>query len=313
MKPIFIPCVIVLLSCMAAAQQATTPQTAGPQVAKVVLPAALAFEIAEYNAKRTEGLGRLKIEAKTKLEEVLKDRMQAGNLEEANAINKLIAILPVTSPEKADPPEKLPSAGVMVMKDHVSRAFAGICGLNQLFIPRLDKVKTDLLKSGDLAGANAAEAKIRELREEAELLLPSKKETGNKDEAVTEFTVEALIDGGSQLHITRDGIYWMVPGGEAKPGKHEGANEGTYVNGSRWKPNWRLEGDRGPDTSDVYPIKTTAPKVTVETVNVSKTRFGRNETRTPVVSTVKDDHFVVTIRDPEGGSRWYKLRIKMQP
>lgn len=313
MKTFLIPCAIVLFSCIAAAQQATTPQTASAQVTRVVLPAALALEIAEYNAKRTEGLGRLKDQAKAQLEEVLKSQMQAGNLEEANAINKLIAALPVTSPEKADPPEKLPSAGVMVLKDHVGRTFAGICGLNQQFIPRLDKVKVDLLKLGDLAGANATEAKIRELREEAELLVPPKKATGNKDEPVTEFTVEALIDGGSQLHITRDGIYWMVPGGEAKPGKHEGANEGTYVNGSRWKPTWRLEGDRGPDTSDVYPIKTTAPKVIVETVSVSKTRFGRNETRTPIVSTVKDDHFVVTIRDPEGGSRWYKLRIKTAP
>ena len=308
MKPFFLPCAILLLSCMAAAQPAATPEPA----AKVVLPAALALEIAEYNAKRTEGLGRLKSQAKTQLEEVLKDQMQAGNLEEANAINKLIAALPVTSPDKADPPEKLPSAAVLVLKDHVSKAFAGICGLNQQFIPRLDKVKVDLLKLGDLAGANATEAKLRELREEAELLLP-KKAPGDRNEPVSEFTVEALIDGGSQLHVTPDGIYWMVPGGEAKPGKHEGANEGTYVNGSRWKPNWRLDGDRGPDTSDVYPIKTTAPKVTVETVNVSKKRFGKNETRTPVVSSVKDDHFVVTIRDPEGGSRWYKLRIKSLP
>jgi len=50
-----------------------------------------------------------------------------------------------------------------------------------------------------------------------------------------------------------------------------------------------------------------------ETVNVSRERFGRNETRTPVLTSIKDDHFVVTIRDPEGGSRWYKLRIKSVP
>ncbi|WP_294382354.1 hypothetical protein [Prosthecobacter sp.] len=313
MKSFFIPCATLLLSCMASAQQTPPGQAAAKESPKVVLPAALALEIAEYDAKRDEGLGRLKSQAKTQLEEVLKDQMQAGKLEEANAINQLIATLPVTSPEKANPPEKLPSAAVTVLKDHVNKAFAGICGLNQLFIPRLDKVKVDLLKLGDLAGANATEAKIRELREETDLLSPPKQTPGGREESVTEFTVEALIDGGSQLHVTKEGIYWMVPGGEAKPGKHEGANEATYVNGSRWKPNWRLEGDRGPDTSDVYAIKTTAPKVIVETVSVSKKRFGKNETRTPVVSSVKDDHFVVTIRDPEGGSRWYKLRIKAVP
>lgn len=308
MKLLFTPCVCLLLSGLATAQQGTTPEPA-----KTVLPAPLALEVAEYNAKRAEGLGRLKGQAKMQLEEVLKEQMQAGKLAEANAINQLIAALPVTAPDKADPPEKLPSAAVLVLKDHVSKAFAGISGLNQLFIPRLEKVKVDLLKVGDLAGANATEAKIRELREETDLLSPPKTGRGGKEDVVTEFTVEALIDGGSQLHISKEGIYWMVPGGEAKPGKHEGANEATYVNGSRWKPNWRLEGDRGPDTSDVYAIKTTAPKVIVETVNVSKRRFGKNETRTPIVSSVKDDHFVVTIRDPEGGSRWYKLRIKAAP
>ena len=132
--------------------------------------------------------------------------MQAGKLEEANAINQLIAALPVTSPEKANPPEKLPSAAVQALKDHMSKAFAGICGLNQLFIPRLEKVKVDLLKVGDLAGANATEAKIRELREETDLLSPPKTGRGGKEETVTEFTVEALIDGGSQLHITKEGI-----------------------------------------------------------------------------------------------------------
>ena len=161
--------------------------------------------------------------------------------------------------------------------------------------------------------ANAADAKVKELRDEVQLLTPSKAGTNGKAEVADSFTVEALIDGNTELHITKDGIYWMVPGGEAKPGLHEGSKEATYVNGSRWKPLWRVKGDRGPDTSDIFPIKSTSPKLVAETVLVSEKRFGKNETRTPVASSIKEDHFVVTIRDPEGGSRWYKIRIKSVP
>lgn len=174
-------------------------------------------------------------------------------------------------------------------------------------------MKVELLKSGDLAGANAADAKIRELREEAEKLVPAKLSPGAKQETVENFTVEALIDGRTELHVTKEGLYWMLPGGEAKPGLHDGADEPTFVNGAHWKPKWQKQGTLGPDTSDVYPLKTTVPKLVVDSVIVSSERFGKNENRTPVVTSVKGGHFVVKVDDPEGGSRWYKIRIKAVP
>lgn len=283
------------------------------QAGKEALPAALAFEMAEYETKRTEGLNRLKELAKAQLQVVLKDQMSEGKLEEANAINKVVAALPITTQENATPPARLPSMAAVVLKDHTSKVFAGISGLNNQFIPRLDKVKVELLKSGDLDGANAADVKIRELREEAAKLVPPKLAPGARQETVENFTVEAQIDGNTELHVTKEGIYWTVPGGEAKPGLHDGANEPTYVNGARWKPKWRAQGTRGPDTSEVYPVKTTSPKLMAETMLVSSERFGKNENRTPIATSVKEDHFVVTIRDPEGGSRWYKIRIKSVP
>lgn len=278
-----------------------------------VQPAALAFELAEYTAKRNEGLKKLTEMAKAELLVIQQQVMKAGDLEATNAITKAISQLPVTSHEEAVLPEGVPPTVVKIMKDHATKVFAGISGLNAQFIQRLEKVKSDLLKSGDIAGANTAASKAQELKDEAEKLAPPKTPAGGKVEVEESFTVEALIDGGSELHITKDGLYWMVPGTEAKPGLHEGSNEATYINGSRWKPKWRIKGDRGPDTSDVYQIKTTSPKLVAETVNVSRERFGKNENRTPVATSIKDDHFVVTIRDPEGGSRWYKLRIKAVP
>jgi hypothetical protein len=164
-----------------------------------------------------------------------------------------------------------------------------------------------------VAGANEAAAKIKELQDEATKLAP--RPISSRDEPETEetITVEALIDGNTELHVTTEGIYWMVPGGDAKPGLHNNGDEPTYLNGRRWKPEWRVPGERGPDTSEDYPIKTASPKLTVETLNVSRERSGKNENRTPVATTVKDDHFVIKISDPEGGSRWYKLRINSIP
>jgi len=126
---------------------------------KELPPAVLSFELAEYTAKRNDGVKRLGEAAKAELLAIQQQQMKEGNLEATNAITKAIALLPITSPEKAIPPDGIPPAAVKTMKDHTMKVFAGITGLNAQFIPRLDKVKSDLLKSGDIAGANAAAAK----------------------------------------------------------------------------------------------------------------------------------------------------------
>lgn len=273
----------------------------------------LSSELEAYTAKRTDGISRLTESAKLELQALQQQEMKAGNLDGTNAILAAIQQLPVTSKEKATPPAGLSPGATKVWNEHASKVFAGISGLNAQFLPRLEKVKSDLLKAGDVAGANEAAAKIQELQEEAAQLAP--RPISSRDEPETEetITVEALIDGNTELHVTKEGIYWMVPGGDAKPGLHEDADEPTYVNGRRWKPEWRVPGERGPDSSEEYPIKTASPKLTVETLNVSRERSGKNENRTPVATMVKDDHFVIKISDPEGGSRWYKLRINSIP
>lgn len=283
------------------------------------LPAPLAAEVGEYTTKRTEGLTRLTQMARTQVEAARQEQMKAGNLDAANATTQALASLSTSSPEQSVvPPANTPVPVVSILKDHATKVAAGIVGLNRLFIPRFEKVKVELLKAGDLAGANAADAKVKALQAEFEKLSPPKAPpatSGDKSEApATSFTVEALIDGSSELHVTREGILWMVVGAAAKPGLHGGGNEGTYVNGTRWKPKWALKGDRGPDSSDVFPLKTTAPRLVSETLQVTKERFGKPLNGvTPVVTKVKDDHFVVTIPDPEMGSRWYKLRITAVP
>lgn len=265
--------------------------------------------LAEYKAKKSEGIKRLADAAKDELGRIQKAQMQSGRLPEANAISAAILKLPITTPEGAIPPDGLPAEAIVVLRDHTFKVFAGITGLNKIFIPRFDKLKDMLLKAGDLNGANSALTKAKELADENIGLSPANVLTARGETPAQPITVEALIDGNTELHITSEGLYWSQAGGQAKPGLHEGKNEPTYVNGSRWKPKWRTKGSAGPDVCEVYAISTTAPNLTFETVQISDERFGKNEPRTPVSGAVKDNHYIITIKDPENGSRWYKLRI----
>lgn len=59
--------------------------------------------------------------------------------------------------------------------------------------------------------------------------------------------IECLIDGPSELRVNKDGIYW-INGDNAKPGRHSGQEEPTYVDGKSWRPNWNNpRADRGVD------------------------------------------------------------------
>ena len=74
--------------------------------------------------------------------------------------------------------------------------------------------------------------------------------------------IETLIDGPSELRVKKDGIYW-INGGNAKPGRHEGQEEPTYVNGKSWRPNWReSEKDRGVDRSATKSVDGVDPSTT---------------------------------------------------
>src|ERR1039457_5559764 len=73
--------------------------------------------------------------------------------------------------------------------------------------------------------------------------------------ATNQITILAFIDGPSDLYVTKQGMYWFN-GINAKPGRLDGRNEPTYVNGTAWFPKWgKQQQDRGIDKSDIYSIK----------------------------------------------------------
>src|SRR5437773_5314660 len=80
--------------------------------------------------------------------------------------------------------------------------------------------------------------------------------------------VEALIDGPSELRVTRTGIYWINLG-NAKPGRHERRDEPTYIDSQPWKPVWKDPSkDRGKDTSDLHPLPLEPDKLQFELLAV---------------------------------------------
>lgn len=278
---------------------------------------ALADLTTEYIAKRSTGVNGLNDVFKKQLEVVKKAQMANGNLEGANATNAAIDGLAATAGNPSTAPnttvKDLPPEAGRILSEHSAKVCAGVVGLNKLYIPKFESLKVTLLQAGDLTSANAAAARATQLSEEITTLTPltaSKDKPGENAPSDKGFTVEGYVDGNTELHITKDGFYWAVLGGEAKVGIDGDKKEPCYVNGSRWKLQWRTQGDRGPDMCDVYPMPTQSPNLTAELVSTSNGRYGKKTVRAPISTSVKGDHFVISIPDPEGGAMWYKIRVK---
>jgi hypothetical protein len=131
-----------------------------------------------------------------------------------------------------------------------------------------------------------------------------------KPPQLPELVIEALIDGNSFLHVTPTGIYWEERG-VAKPGRHEGANEPTAVNGQPWMPKW---GDptraRGNDQSALLPLPIGKLDFDLQVLAVGKLPGGNEiEKRDPVTIYAGDNEQIVSIPDHQIDARWYRIRL----
>ena len=126
-----------------------------------------------------------------------------------------------------------------------------------------------------------------------------------------ERTIEAYIDGPSMLCFTRTGFYWRN-GENAKPGRIDGKNHPTFVNGNEWFPAWKKpKYDRGADYCAPVPWAINDLQVTYETVLISKERNGPAIERSKPNATKAGQEFVITFNDPEPGAAWYKIKVKI--
>lgn len=128
---------------------------------------------------------------------------------------------------------------------------------------------------------------------------------------VQELVIEALIDGNSRFHLTSDGIYWTSHG-VSKPGRHDGKNEPTYVNGQPWMPVWgNPQLERGNDITQPAALAVGQLNFTFELLAVRSQRGDAGiDNRDEVKVSNTESEIVVDITDGQGGSRWYTFRLK---
>jgi len=131
------------------------------------------------------------------------------------------------------------------------------------------------------------------------------------DSAQDTITIQAYIDGPSELHVKKTGIYW-TNGRNAKPGRQDARNEPTYVNDKPWIPHWKKQkDDRGEDKSDTYSVSSRTLEFELELLAVGKKMEDTGiEKRTPIEVRHQGYEYIVKINDPEVGARWYKFVLK---
>lgn len=123
--------------------------------------------------------------------------------------------------------------------------------------------------------------------------------------------IECLIDGPSELRVKKDGIYW-INGPNAKPGRHMGQDEPTYVDGKSWRPNWKnARVDRGEDRTATKNVDGIDPlKTEFKLLNVTLYKGGHGiEKRDAVLVNLVAGELSITIPDSQGGSRWYRFAL----
>ncbi|WP_146850614.1 hypothetical protein [Brevifollis gellanilyticus] len=135
------------------------------------------------------------------------------------------------------------------------------------------------------------------------------------DKGPQTFVIEALIDGPSELRVKKNGIYW-VNGPNAKPGRHNGQEFPTFVDGKPWRPNWKeSRGDRGNDKSATRSVDRIDPtKIEFKLVMVSFKRDGTGiEKRDAIKAALAGEEYSIEIPDLQSGSRWYRFELIQKP
>lgn len=129
-------------------------------------------------------------------------------------------------------------------------------------------------------------------------------------EAPREVIVKARVDAASELVVTTNGFRWKN-GMYAKPGRHDGRNEPTYINDVPWMPKWTKPAEeRGVDTSDEFPFRWDHLDLDFELLAVGDSANATNvEVRSAPTISQGAHSLNINIPDPEWGSKWYVFAL----
>lgn len=124
--------------------------------------------------------------------------------------------------------------------------------------------------------------------------------------------VEAYIDDVSDLWIKGDGLIWKNVTAAAKPGRGDGHNEPTYINGQPWYPAWiESNDDRGIDLSDLHahPLAPGFYDAKFMAIGQDRQSWSHQQNGNAVETIKLPESLVVRFNDPAKSPQWYRILI----
>jgi hypothetical protein len=226
----------------------------------------------------------------------------AGDLDSALAVEAELK-----GEDRPGKPARLAAA-----KESYHRAVERVAGsLRPAYVRELTALRADLTKAGKLADAVAVDHELKAQTAAAGAPAGTTANPAAKGLPAGALVIEALIDGPSELRVQRDSIHWLNEA-NAKPGRHNGKKEPTYVNDLPWHPEWENPADRGDDKSKPYPLpaRFDSNRLDFKLISVSTSRgVAGIEQRDPIKARGVGSDYSVYIPDKLSGARWYKFAI----
>jgi hypothetical protein len=275
---------------------ASPAQSPGAEV-----PPALKQLMDRYQGALDRELAGVKEANRQELLKLKEEFTSAGDLDSALAVEAEL-----NGRESATKPARLVAA-----KESFNRAVQRVTDtLRPAYVRELTALRSDLTKAGKLAEAVAVD---NELKAQVATASAPAGSAGSPAAGLPSgaVVIEALIDGPSELRVQKDGIYWINVA-NAKPGRHTGKKEPTYVNDVAWQPEWKNPADRGDDKSKPYllPQRLDSPRLDFKLIAVTARRGDAGlDTRDPIKTKGVGSEYSVYIPDLMSGSRWYKFAI----
>jgi hypothetical protein len=128
------------------------------------------------------------------------------------------------------------------------------------------------------------------------------------------MVVDAYVDEVSDLWIKGDGLIWKNVTAAAKPGRGDGRNEPTYINGQPWYPAWiEQERDQGIDLSELHahPLKPGFYHAKLLAVGEDRENWSKEQAeKGDFVETIElPESLVVRFTDPGRHPQWYRILV----
>ena len=265
-------------------------------------------DVAALESQKTAALTRHQTAYFTALDRAEQTATAAGDVNTIRAITnerdavKTGGALPISAP---DLPKTLQTPRKTYI-DQAGRAAAEISARKQ----RLDADYLRALASLQARAGNNSDL-VQQIAEEKAAVLANSKIASPaggemKGKLQVAFTLEAGLDEGTVVHVTKDGI--MLENGIG------GRPNEVYINDKLWKPRWaQPEKTDGPNKSDIFPLAVESLNLKVEVTTTEGRGEARPIKRGPVTDRHRGNELQVTITDPESGPAYYKLVFLQRP